>query len=74
MTTTITEILPALKTLPRIEKLRLIQFLVFELAQEEDEILLTDNHSYPIWTPYNAHDAAATLLKVLEGEQVNYVV
>jgi len=72
--TIITEMFPTLKTLPRIEKLRLIQFLVFELAQEEDESLLADNRIYPIWTPYNAYDAATTLLKVLEGEQVNYVV
>ena len=70
--TTITEMLPALKTLPRLEKLRLIQFLVVELAQEES--LLADNSAYPIWTPYDAHDAAATLLKVLEGEQVHYAV
>jgi len=70
---TVAEMLPTIKALPRIEKLRLIQALVFELAREENEDLFADNGVYPIWTPYNAHDAAATLLNALEEECVTYV-
>jgi len=49
-----------------------MQFLVSELAREEGIALLQPNEEYPIWTPYNAFDAATTLLKALQEEQVTY--
>ncbi|MEA3342312.1 MAG: hypothetical protein U9R15_20285 [Chloroflexota bacterium] len=67
-----TELLPKVQSLPRIDKLRLMQFLVFELARDEGITLLQPGEDYPIWTPYNAIDAAATLLSVLREEQVTY--
>ncbi|HOU12938.1 MAG TPA: hypothetical protein PKZ84_07450 [Anaerolineae bacterium] len=63
---TIAEVLPTIKALPRIDKLRLIQTLVCELAREENEDLFADNGVYPIWTPYDAYAAASTLLNVFE--------
>ena len=57
-----TQILPELRKLKRVEKLYVMQFLVSELAQEESE-LIQPGVSYPIWSPY---DAAATMLKVLQ--------
>ncbi len=48
--------------LPRADKLRLMQFLVIDLAQEEGVSLLAADAEYPIWTPLNAFDAAETLL------------
>ena len=63
------ELLPTLQTMSRTDKLRLLQFLVFELAQEENIEWLEPNVAYPIWTPYNAFEAADTLLKVLEAEK-----
>ncbi len=66
-----TELLPKVQSLPRIDKLRLMQFLVFELARDEG-ITLQPGEDYPIWTPYNAFDAATTLLSVLREEQVTY--
>lgn len=62
----LTELYPNVKDLPRADKLRLIQFLVFELAQEEGISLLTAGAEYPIWTPINAFGAADTLMKLLE--------
>ncbi len=69
----ITKLLPKVQALEKADKLRLMQFLVFELAREEDISLLQPDEDYPIWTPYNAFDAAATLLDVLKEEQVSYV-
>jgi len=66
----ITELLPQVRGLPRSDKLRLMQFLVSELAQEDGITLLQSDEDYPIWTPYHAFDAAATLLNVLREEQV----
>jgi hypothetical protein len=68
----ITELLPKLQALPRADKLRLMQFLIFELAREEGITLLQSNEEYPIWTPYSAFDAATTLLNALQEEQITY--
>jgi len=68
----ITELLSKVQALPRVDKLRLMQFLVFELAREEGVALLQPNEDYPMWTPYDAFDAASTLLNALKEEQVTY--
>jgi hypothetical protein len=68
----LTDLLPSLKALPRADKLRAMQFLVSELAREEEITLLDPDVTYPIWTPYDAFDAAATLLDFLREEQITY--
>jgi hypothetical protein len=55
--------------LPRADKLRLMQFLVIDLAQEEGVPLLSAEAEYAIWTPLNAFDAADTLLQMLKTHQ-----
>jgi len=64
------ELLPILQELPKADKLRLIQFLVFELAKDEGITLFEAGQSYPIWTPLHAFSAASTLLDVLENDKV----
>jgi hypothetical protein len=66
----LTELLPALHSLPRADKLRLMQLLVADLAQEEGVALVETEESYPIWAPYDAFGAAATLLHALEDERL----
>jgi hypothetical protein len=68
----ITELLSKVQALPRADKLRLMQFLVFEFAREEGITLLQPDEDYPIWTPYDAFDAADTLLNALKEEQITY--
>ena len=63
------ELLPTLQTLPRADKLRIVQYLVSELAREEGITLFEADKNYPIWTPYNSFEAADTLLNALEGTQ-----
>ncbi|MCE7989242.1 MAG: hypothetical protein DYG89_49440 [Caldilinea sp. CFX5] len=63
------ELFPDIKLLPRADKLRLMQFLVVELAQEEGVPLLTAGAEYPVWTPINAFGAAETLMKMLENHK-----
>jgi hypothetical protein len=65
----LTELFPAIKMLPRADKLRLMQFLVVDLAQEEGIPLLSADAEYPLWTPLNAPDAADTLLQMLHTHQ-----
>ena len=67
----LTELFPTIKMLPRADKLRLMQFLVIDLAQEEGVPLLSADAEYPIWTPLYAFDAADTLLQMLQTPQAD---
>jgi hypothetical protein len=67
---TMLELIPLLSKLSRAEKLHIIQHLAAELAQEESE-LIKQGMSYPVWSPYDAFEAAETMLKVLESENNN---
>ena len=60
------ELVPAVKELERVDKLRLMQFLVMELAREEGMPLLISDAEYPIYTPLNAFEAGDALLNLLE--------
>ena len=64
----LSELLPMVQTLPRADKMRLIQFLVVDLAREEGVPLVEVGTPYPIWSPYDAFGAAATLLKMLDEQ------
>jgi hypothetical protein len=64
------DLLPTVRTLPRADKLRLLHLLVAELAREEGIPLVEEQGPYPIWTPYHAFDAAATLWQALCQEKV----
>ncbi|MBI2229020.1 MAG: hypothetical protein HYU46_07965 [Deltaproteobacteria bacterium] len=61
----LTELVPAIRMLPRADKLRLMQFLIIDLAQEEGIPLLSAGAECPVWTPLNAFDAADLLLQML---------
>ena len=62
-------LLPVLQALPREDKLRLVQFLVGNLAQEEGLKPLKAQTEHPIWSPHGAYEAADALLGVLEAEK-----
>ncbi len=64
----ITELLPQLRKLKRADKLYVMQFLVSELAQEESD-LLRPGVNYPVWSPYDATEAANVMLKVLRTSE-----
>jgi hypothetical protein len=70
----LTELLPVIHALPRADKLRLMQVLAAEIANEEAVTLPSPDVAHAIWTPYDAHDAAATLLRVLSEDQPPTVV
>ncbi|WP_016952501.1 hypothetical protein [Anabaena sp. PCC 7108] len=43
-----------------------MQVLISELAQEETHLIKPDK-SYSVWSPYDAFDAANTMLEVLQA-------
>jgi len=66
---TLNELLPSLHGLPRADKLRLIQLLAADVAREDEVALPDTGRAYPVWSPHEAFDGAATLLRVLEEEK-----
>ncbi|MBE9126084.1 MULTISPECIES: hypothetical protein [unclassified Coleofasciculus] len=65
----VTELLPTLQKLSRAEKLRVMQFLISELAKEENEAALEDGAIYRIESPLNSHEAAHKLAQLLEEDK-----
>lgn len=61
------ELMPVLHELPRADKFRAVQFLTTELAQEEGACL-SPGVEYPVWSPHDATDAAATLAQYLREQ------
>ena len=62
------ELLNNLRAVTRAQKLHVLQVLVSELAQEEAD-LLKPGLAYPVWSPYDAGEAAATMLKMLKATE-----
>lgn len=60
------ELISALRELSRSDKFYIMQILISELAQQETD-LIKPNQSYPVWSPYDAVEAADTMLKVLQA-------
>lgn len=61
-----------LMALPRSEKFHIIQFLLTELAREEEKELShlfgAGGIQHGFWSQYNAHDAARKLQTLLEAD------
>jgi hypothetical protein len=62
------ELLPALQELSRADKLRAMQFLVTELAREEG-VTPASEISLPVWSPFDAFDAANMLLDAIKADE-----
>ncbi|NJL41638.1 MAG: hypothetical protein HC899_36845 [Leptolyngbyaceae cyanobacterium SM1_4_3] len=65
---TTAELFPALRNLSRADKLRVMQFLIAELARDE-EPSLQPGATYSVWSPLNSHEAAHKLGQLLESER-----
>ncbi len=64
----LSELFPQIHVLPRSEKWRLVQLMLADLAREENALTIEADESYPVWSPYEAFDAADTMLRVLKEE------
>ena len=61
----LTELMSQIHELPKIDKLRLMQFLATELVKEESSNFFVANQEYPVWSPYNCSEAANVLMNLL---------
>ncbi len=66
---TLSEMLPKIQSLPRADKLRLIQLLAADVARDEGIALDLADKTIPIWSPHESFQGAATLLNVLNDEK-----
>ena len=66
----ITNLFPTLRKLSRADKLKVMQFLITELAKEED-IQLRSGGTYSVTSPYNSHEAVHKLGALLEKDKKN---
>ena len=67
---TLSELLPTVRSLPRADKLRLIQLLAADVARVDGIALDVADRTIPIWSPHDSLQGAATLLRVLEEDEV----
>jgi hypothetical protein len=63
------ELISILKELNRSDKFQIVQILIAELAEQETDLIKPDL-AYPVWSPYDAVEAADTMLKVLNAAKV----
>jgi hypothetical protein len=68
-TMSLVELVPALQALSRADKLRVIQLLAADLAREESSEPFSSGAFCPVWSPFDAFDAARILMQLLEQEQ-----
>jgi len=61
-------LLAELHKLNRSEKLHVVQVLVNEMAEEED-ILISAERQYEVWSPYDSPTTAQQLRDLLEQEK-----
>ena len=70
----VTELLPALQKLSRADKFRVMQFLVSDLSKGEESDnpseVLQSGAVYPVWSPYDSHEAAHQLMQLLEEDKL----
>ena len=66
---TLSDLLPALHGLAKGDKLRAIQVLAADIAREDGDALMPAEAAYPVWSPYDSFDGAATLMRLLEEEK-----
>ena len=60
------ELIATLREMNRSDKFQIVQILISELAQQETDLIKPDL-AYPVWSPYDAVEAADTMLKVLNA-------
>ena len=65
----LSELPPEIQSLPKADKLRLIQLLAADVARDEETAGKMAEKLVPIWSPYDSLEGAATLLQVLQKDE-----
>ncbi len=65
----LSELPPAIRALDRADKLRLIQLLTVDVTRQGAVESDLQGQSVPIWSPHDAFEGAAALLRVLDQDE-----
>ena len=63
------ELMSQIQELPKIDKLRLMEFLAKSLVKDEEPNFFVADQEYPVWSPYDCSEAANVLMNLLEAKQ-----
>ncbi len=64
---TLTELLPSIKQLSHLDKIKLIRLLAEDIESREEITPLEPGKSYDLPTPYNTFGAGAILMQAMES-------
>jgi len=67
---TLSEMLPTIQSLPRADKLRLIQLLAADVARNDGIACDLADKTFLNWSPHDSVQGAATLLRMLDEDKV----
>jgi len=62
------EVLPAIRSLPRSDQVRLVHMLIEELTADESQLAIIAGHSHEVWMPEDNSQGAAELQKLLDAD------
>jgi len=62
---TLTSIMPTVRMLPSLDKLKLIQILAEDIGQDKDFFPFESGKTYQLPTPYNSYGAATMLAEAM---------
>lgn len=65
---TLADLLPDIRSLPKCDKLRLIQMLAAEVATEEETAIGSQSKPIAVWSPFDSTAGAAVLLDMLSTD------
>ena len=65
---TLADLIPNIRSLPKSDKLRLIQLLAAEVASEEETAIGSQPQPIAVWSPFDSTTGAATLLDMLNRD------
>ena len=63
------EVLPAIRSLSRADRVRLVHFLVEDLASDGPELSHVVEGLHPVWIPEDNSEGAAVLQRLLDDDR-----
>lgn len=62
------ELIPLVNNLSQTDKLSLFKLLAAQIPDAELQVLFSDSE-YPVWSPYDATEAANILMQMIQDDQ-----
>lgn len=63
------ELIPLVNNLSQSDKLSLFKLLATQIPDAELQVIFSSASEYPIWSPYDATEAANILMQMIQDDQ-----